>query len=75
MNSSLQYEPRECFLMYVCWRASFALDFFCGDILGMTRVSQQQNQVGDSGAFGLGEGLKVNGSLKKRYLVSSFIHL
>ena len=69
------FEPRECFLMCVCWCVSFELDFFIGDILGMMRVSQQQNQVGDSGAFGLGEGLKVNGCLTKLYLVSSFIHL
>lgn len=41
----------------------------------MTRVLQQRNQVGGLGAFGLGEGLKVNSSLQKLYLVSTFIYL
>ena len=37
----------------------------------MTLVSQQCNKVSDAGAYGLCEGLKVNRSLQKLYLVRS----
>ena len=38
-------------------------------LLGVTRVLQDGNQIGDRGAEMIGEGLKVNSSLKKLYLV------
>jgi len=41
----------------------------------LTRVLQQQNSIGDAGAAGLGEGLKVNSSLQALYLVRLFVLL
>jgi hypothetical protein len=41
-----------------------------GERAALTRVLQAENQIGDDGAGGLGEGLKVNSNLKKLYLVS-----
>ena len=38
----------------------------------LTRVLQDSNQIGDDGARGLGEGLKVNSSLQGLYLVRHF---
>ena len=38
----------------------------------LMRVLQDHNQIGDDGAGGLGEVLKVNSSLQKLYLVSLF---
>ena len=35
----------------------------------LTRVLQGNNQIGDDGAWGLGEGLKVNSSLLELFLV------
>ncbi len=64
MNSSLQYlsivSGSLCLSMCLCVVAQLIM-----------RGMQQCNQVGDAGAFGLGEGLKVNSSLQKLYLVSS----
>ena len=48
------------------------------EVFRMTRMSQQCNKVSDAGAYGLCEGLKVNLSLQKLYLVrnpSSFLCL
>jgi hypothetical protein len=39
----------------------------------LTRVLQSNNRIGDDGARGLGEGLRVNSSLKMLYLVSFFV--
>ena len=36
----------------------------------LTRVLQNQNQIGDAGAAGLGEGLKVNSSLQMLFFCS-----
>ena len=47
----------------------------CVVALIIMRGLQQYNQVGDAGAFGLGEGLKVNSSLQKLYLVSSIANI
>ena len=41
-------------------------------LLGVTHVLQDGNQIGDRGAEMIGEGLKVNSSLKKLYLVRLF---
>ena len=38
----------------------------------LTRVLQDGNFIGDDGARGLGEGLKVNSSLQQLVLVSLF---
>ena len=38
----------------------------------LTRVLQENNQVGDIGACALGEGLKVNSSLQELHLVRLF---
>ena len=38
-------------------------------LLGVTRVLQDGNQIGDRGAEMIGEGLKVNSSLWGLYLV------
>jgi hypothetical protein len=38
-------------------------------LLGVTRVLQEGNQIGDRGAEMIGEGLKVNSSLFKLHLV------
>ena len=42
---------------------------FVAGVFRMTLVSQQCNKVSDTGAYGLCEGLKVNRSLQKLYLV------
>jgi hypothetical protein len=39
----------------------------------LTRVLQEENQIGVAGAAGLGEGLKVNGSLRSLDLVTLFV--
>ena len=39
----------------------------------LTRVLQGNNQIGDDGAGGLGEGLKVNSSLQYLLLVRHFV--
>jgi hypothetical protein len=39
----------------------------------LKRVLQDNNQIGDDGAGGLGEGLKVNISLQMLYLVRHFV--
>ncbi len=39
----------------------------------LTRVLQEHTQIGDDGAVGLGEGLKVNGSLQTLGLVRHFV--
>ncbi len=44
--------------------------FVC--ILHLTHVEQGYNEVGDEGALGLGEGLKMNSSLQMLFLVSIF---
>jgi hypothetical protein len=36
-------------------------------------VLQRCNQIGDDGAKGLGEGLKVNSSLRELFLVRHFV--
>jgi hypothetical protein len=41
----------------------------------LTRVLQINNQIGDDGARGLGEGLKLNSSLKELNLVGYFVFL
>ena len=38
-------------------------------LLGVTRVLQEGNQIGDGGAEMIGEGLKVNSSLLQLHLV------
>jgi len=38
-------------------------------LLGVTRVLQDGNQIGDRGAEMIGEGLKVNSSLRYLHLV------
>ncbi len=38
-------------------------------LLGVTRVLQDGNQIGDRGAAMIGEGLKVNSSLRELHLV------
>ncbi len=43
-----------------------------GGSAGLTRVLQDGNLIGDDGARGLGEGLKVNSSLQQLVLVSLF---
>jgi hypothetical protein len=40
-----------------------------GGVAALTRVLQEANEIGDAGAAGLGEGLKVNSSLQKLHLV------
>jgi hypothetical protein len=42
------------------------------ELLVITRGLQEGNQIGDAGACGLGQGLKVNGSLRQLWLVSLF---
>ena len=42
------------------------------DLTWMTRTLQDDNIVGDAGAFGLAEGLKYNTSLKTLYIVNLF---
>ena len=44
-------------------------------LLNMTRVLQDGNQIGDRGAEIIGEGLKVNSSLQKLYLVRLVIFI
>ncbi len=47
----------------------------CFNILFQLIVDlQDHNQVGDAGAYGLGEGLKVNSSLEELNLVSGLLH-
>ncbi len=41
----------------------------------LTRVLQDNNEIGDDGARGLGEGLKVNSSLRELLLVRHFVFL
>ncbi len=41
-----------------------------GERAALTRVLQGHNQIGDCGAGGLGEALKVNSSLQLLFLVS-----
>ncbi len=41
------------------------------EVFRMTLMSQQCNKVSDAGAYGLCEGLKVNISIQKLYLVRS----
>ena len=41
-------------------------------LLGVTRVLQGGNQIGDRGAEMIGEGLKVNSSLRELRLVRHF---
>jgi hypothetical protein len=38
----------------------------------LMRLLQKNNQIGDDGALGLGEGLKVNSSLQTIYLVRNY---
>ena len=39
----------------------------------LTRVLQDKNGIGDAGAAGLGEGLKVNSSLQRLWIVRLFV--
>ena len=41
-------------------------------LLDMTRVLQRKNQIGDRGAEMIGEGLKINSSLRELVLVRLF---
>jgi len=43
-------------------------------LLGVTRVLQDRNQIGDRGAEMIGEGLKLNSSLWGLRLVRHFDH-
>jgi len=43
-------------------------------LLGVTRVLQDRNQIGDRGAETIGEGLKLNSSLRQLHLVRHFQH-
>ncbi len=45
-------------------------DRFLESMFDLTRGMQGNNQVGDAGALGLGEGLKMNSSLQMLNLVS-----
>jgi hypothetical protein len=40
------------------------------ELLAMTLVSQEGNEIGDAGACGLGQGLMANSSLQWLWLVS-----
>jgi hypothetical protein len=44
-------------------------------LIDLTRGMQGYNKVGDAGAVGLGEGLKMNSSLQMLFLVSDLIRL
>ncbi len=58
-----------CFCCCCVWFSS------CFNILFQLIVDlQENNQVGDAGAYGLGEGLKVNSSLEELNLVSGLLH-
>ena len=44
------------------------------ELLAMTLVLQEGNQIGDAGACRLGQGLMANSSLQRLNLVSRFLH-
>ncbi len=62
-----------CFCLFFCFvfgLVELCCDRFLESMFDLTRGMQGNNKVGDAGAIGLGEGLKMNSSLQTLNLVS-----
>jgi len=73
VNSSLQTLGLVRLFFVVCFLWGRCRERAGRGSAALTRVLQSRNQIGDAGAAGLGEGLRVNSSLQELYLVRLFV--